>query len=439
MRFRRPPLLPRLATNRFPFVDRPRLWGTAVSHYQVEGGDPCDWTSWEKNGRTRGEACGVAVDGWDRYESDAGLALDAGANAFRFSVSWSRVEPQEGKFDDAALARYRRLVDHLVAIGLEPCVTLFHYTHPLWFHERTPWTSTASVERFRRFAARVVEALGAGVRFWIPLNEPLVFLLAGWFDGQIPPGISDPGTLARVFDHLLAAHAAAAAEIRDRFPDAAVGVAHNMMAFVPERRTSLLDSLLTGAAHRCYNRSLIEAFATGRWDFILPPATRIRGRRDDLPRSLDVFGVNYYSRLHLRCPGTTRFVGEFAYRDESGEGLTDNGWEIVPDSFPALLTEAASAGFPLVVTENGLADANDRLRDRFLESHVGAIERAGVPVHGYFYWSLLDNYEWLDGFGPKFGLYEVDRPTMRRRPRPSVATFRRLGRGFLRCPLTEER
>lgn len=113
---------------RFPFTDRPRLWGTAVSHYQVEGDDACDWTEWEKAGRTRGEPCGRAVGAWDRYESDAGLARDAGANAFRFSVSWSRVEPREGHFDDAALERYGRLVDHLVAIGLEPCLTLFHYT-----------------------------------------------------------------------------------------------------------------------------------------------------------------------------------------------------------------------------------------------------------------------------------------------------------------------
>ncbi len=420
-----------LALTRFPFTDRPRLWGTAISHYQVEGDDACDWSEWEREGKTRGEACGRAVGSWERYESDAALARDASANAFRFSISWSRVEPREGHFDDDALARYGRLVEHLVAIGLEPCVTLFHYTHPLWFHNHTPWTSTASVERFRRFAGRVAEALGERVRLWVPLNEPLVYLLAGWFDGQIPPGIADTKSLRRVFDHLLAAHAAAAAVIREHIPHAAIGIAHNMMAFAPERKSSFLDNLLAGVAHRCYNRSVVEAFATGRWDFLLPPTTRIKGRRDDLPESLDVFGVNFYSRLHMRCPGSTRLVGEFAYRDVTGEGLTDNGWEIVPEAFPALLQEAASAGFPLVVTENGLADGGDRLRSRFLEAHLDAIRRAGVPVHGYFHWSLLDNYEWLDGFGPKFGLYEVDRTTMQRTPRPSVETFRRLGERFL--------
>lgn len=411
-----------MALSRFPFADRPRLWGTAVSHYQVEGNDACDWSAWGR------EACGTAVDSWSRYESDADLARDAGANAFRFSVSWSRIEPREGQFDLFALERYLRLVEHLLRIGLEPVVTLFHYTHPLWFHEKTPWTSTASVDRFARFAFRVVEAFGDRVRFYVPLNEPLVFLLAGYLDAQIPPAIADPRAMARAFDHMMAAHAEAAAVIRERVPHAAIGVAHNMMAFAPERRWNPLDRLLARVAHRCYNRGVIEAFATGRWDFILPPATRIRGRRDDLPKSLDLFGVNFYSRLHLRCPGRQRRVGDFAYRDTNGRGLTDNGWEIVPEVFGRLLHEAAQSGFPLVVTENGIADAADRVRASFIEEHVRALNH----VHGYFHWSLLDNYEWLDGFGPKFGLYAVDRATMARTPRPSIETFRRLGAEFTR-------
>ena len=422
------------AETRFPLDGRPRLWGTAVSHYQVEGGDPCDWSAWEDAGRTRGGACGRAAGSWDRYEEDAALAAETGSNAFRFSISWSRIEPQHGRFDDTALERYRRLVDRLIELDIEPIVTLFHYTHPLWFHERAPWTTSASVEAFARFAGHVTDALGDRVRVWMPLNEPLVFLLAGWFDGQIPPGIADGKVLPRVFDHLMAAHCAAAAAIRERSAHAAIGIAHNMMSFAPERRGSFLDRFVTRMAHRCYNRGLIEAFATGRWDFLLPPTTRLRGRRDELTRSLDFFGVNFYSRLHLRCPGRERLIGEFHYRDESGRGLTDNGWEIVPDELEDALVEASHTRLPLIVSENGIADASDRLRAAFLEDHAASLRRAadrGVPVHGYLYWSLLDNFEWLDGFGPKFGLYEVDRQTLERRPRPSVDVFRRLGEAFL--------
>lgn len=405
-----------------------------MSHYQVEGNDPCDWTDWERAGRTSGEPCGSAVDSWNRYEADASLAAGAGANAFRFSVSWSRIEPKPGEFDDHALARYVTLVEHLNRIAVEPAVTLFHYTHPRWFHERTPWTSPASVQAFARFTRRVVEAFGAGVRLYVPLNEPLVFMLAAYFGGQIPPGLASPGEVRAVFEHLLAAHAESAAVIRELQPHAAVGVAHNMMAFAPERPRHLLDRTLARVAHRSYNRSLLDAFASGRWDFVLPPGTRVRGRNDDLPASLDFFGVNYYSRLHLRCPGRERWVGDFGYRDSSGHGLTDNGWEIFPEAFEGLLREASSAGFPLVVTENGLADQADRLRPFFLRSHLAAIQRAeasGTPVHGYFHWSLVDNYEWLDGFGPKFGLYAVDRTTMARAPRESVEVFRELGKEFL--------
>ena len=426
-----------MAIARFPFADRPRLWGTAVSHYQVEGDDDCDWTAWEELGRTRGEPCGRAVDSWAQYESDAELAKAAGANAFRFSVSWPRIEPRRGEYDEVALARYRKLVDHLVALDLEPVVTLFHYTHPVWFHEQTPWTSTASIRSFAAFTARVADALGDGVRFYVPFNEPLVFLLAGYFDAQIPPGLADGRLLSRAFDHILAAHAEAAAVIRERQPRAAIGVAHNMMAFAPARHGNLVDRILTQLAHTSYNLALVEAFATGRWDLFLPPATRIRGRRDDLPDSLDVFGVNFYSRLHLRWPGRTRFAGDFHYRDSTQYGLTDNGWEIVPHAMVDLLRDAAKCGKPLVVMENGLADATDRLRPAFLERHLHAIHRAekrGVPVAGYFHWSLVDNYEWLDGFAPKFGLYAVDRETMTRTPRRSVETFRRLGAEFLGRP-----
>ncbi|MFA6956847.1 MAG: family 1 glycosylhydrolase [Thermoanaerobaculia bacterium] len=420
---------------RFPFVDRPRLWGVAVSHYQVEGGDPCDWTAWENAGRTRGEPCGDAVGSWERYELDADLAASIGSNAFRFSISWSRVEPKPGEWNDAALDRYARFVEHLVSRGMEPVVTLFHYTHPAWFHDLTPWTSPASVERFRRFAAVVAGRLGKHVRAWTVLNEPLVFVLGGFLDGQIPPGIADPVAAAKAIDHVFAAHAAATAEIRAVNPRAAIGVAHNMMDFAPDRWWSPLDRLVARAGDRFYNASVFEAMTTGEWSFWLPPSIRFRGKRPDLVGSLDFAGVNFYSRLHIRCPGRERLIGDYRYDDRTGHGLTDNGWEIAPALLPRLLEIAGSTGLPVVVTENGLADAHDRLRARFLSEHVDAIREArrlGTDVHGYFHWSLVDNYEWLDGYGPRFGLFEVDRATMARRPRPSAAVFHELGKTYLR-------
>jgi beta-glucosidase len=425
-----------MTAPRFPLSDSPRLWGTAVSHYQVEGGDPCDWSAWEAAGRTRGGPCGPAVDSWRRYEEDADLAAAIGANAFRFSISWSRVEPRRGAFDDAALERYVRFTDHLRARNLEPVVTLFHYTHPLWFHEETPWHSPRSVDAFARFARRVASALAGRARVWTILNEPLVFLLAGYVGGQIPPGFTDPRLARRALAHLLEAHAASAAALREVDPRAAVGIAHNMMAFAPDRPLHPLDCLLSRTADRFYNLALLEAFATGRWSFYLPPATWLRGRCDALPASLDFIGVNLYSRLHLRCPGSGR-IGDFHYRDASGRGLSDNGWEIAPDTALPLLRAAAAFGLPLVITENGVADARDAIRTEFLTAYADVLRRAeeeGIPIAGYFHWSLLDNFEWLEGYAPKFGLFEVDRRTMNRIERPSAALFRRLGAEFLARP-----
>ena len=418
----------------FPFADRPRLFGVAVSHYQVEGDDPCDWTDWEAAGKTRGGGCGRAAGSWERYEEDAAAAAALGANAFRFSVSWSRVEPRRGELDEAALERYGRLVGALHALGLEPIVTLLHYTHPRWFHAETPWTSTESVAAFARFAGAVARALRPAVRCWTVLNEPFVLVLGGFLDGQVPPGLSSGRDAARALDHLLAAHEAAAAEIRAAVPGAAIGVAHNVMGFAPERPGNPFDHLLVKVGHRFYNRTLLDAFGEGRWSAYLPPFTRLAGKRTGLPASLDFLGVNYYSRLHLRFLGDGGRIGSFAYRDPRGRGLTDNGWEIVPEAFLPLLRECASIGKPLLVTENGLADAADAKRAAFLEEHVAVLadaESEGLPIHGYLHWSLVDNFEWIDGWKPRFGLLALDRASLARRPRPSVETFRCLASAYL--------
>lgn len=250
----------------------------------------------------------------------------------------------------------------------------------------------------------------------------------------MPPGLSSARDASRALDHLLAAHEAAAAEIRAAVPGAAIGVAHNVMGFAPERPGNPFDRLLVKVGHRFYNRTLLDAFGEGRWSAYLPPFTRLSGKRPGLPASLDFLGVNYYSRLHLRFLGDGGRIGSFAYRDPGGRGLTDNGWEVVPGALLPLLREAASVGRPLLVTENGLADAADAKRVAYLEEHVAVLaeaEEEGLPVHGYLHWSLVDNFEWLDGWEPRFGLLELDRETLARRPRPSSEAFRRLATAYL--------
>ena len=411
------------------------LWGVATSAYQIEGAVRNDWTEWERAGRLKPgvEPCAGATGHRQRWESDLALLPEAGANAYRFSVEWSRIEPRPGEFDGAALALEARRVERLERLSIEPVATLLHYTHPLWFWREGGWDDPRSVAWFARFAGRVSEALAPRVRLWVTVNEPVVFLLGGYLAGLIPPGHRSFSRSARALEHLLRAHAEASAVLKARDPGARTLFAHNMLDFAPDRPGNPLDRRLVSEGEALYNLSLLEAVATGlvRWAF--PGEGRAILRVPELPGSTDLFGVNYYSRVHLRFRGFPGPVGEVLYRDPRSRGLTQTGWEIHPEGFGRVLRLASQAGLPVVVTENGVATADDRVRRDFLREHALVLAQArasGVPIEGYFHWSLLDNFEWLEGRRPRFGLYEVDYATLARRRRPSADVFARLGRQF---------
>jgi beta-glucosidase len=410
------------------------LWGVATSAYQIEGAIENDWTEWERFGRLKEKhtRCGSASGHRQRWESDLALLPTIGANSYRYSIEWSRLEPRPGEFDPRELSREADRVRLLHALGVEPVVTLHHYTHPVWFWREGGWGNPKSVEWFARLASAVAEAIPS-VRVWVTLNEPIVFVLGGYLGGLIPPGEARFSAAAAALGNLLRAHAAASAVIRERIADARVGIAHNMIEFAPDRPASSWDRKLVAAGDALYNLSLIEAIATGRMRWIFPGEGSAAFEVPDLPASIGFFGLNYYSRIHLRFRGIPGRIGEFFYRDRDGRGLTDTGWEIHPRGFDRALQTAASAGLPIIVTENGIATRNDRLRQEFLREHVVVLSHrrtAGLPIEGYFYWSLLDNFEWLDGFRPRFGLFAVDYATYARQRRPSADLFASLGRSL---------
>jgi beta-glucosidase len=206
-----------------------------------------------------------------------------------------------------------------------------------------------------------------------------------------------------------------------------------MMDFAPDRTGSFADGKLTAAAEALYNRSLLDGLGSGDVRWIFPGQGRAAFRVPDLAGSSDFIGVNYYSRVHMRFRGLGGTPGEFFYRDPESRGLTDMGWEIHPRGMARLVSEAASIGLPVLVTENGIATRNDSVRREFLREHavvLAHLQRSGVPLEGYFHWSLLDNFEWLEGFRPRFGLYEVDYATGARKRRPSADLFASLGKSF---------
>ena len=411
------------------------LWGVATSSYQIEGAVSNDWTDWESRGKLKNPAERSGKAAWhrERWRDVFDLLPTLGANSYRYSIEWSRIEPRPGEYDLAEIELERERVAKLRRLGIEPVVTLHHYTHPSWFWADGGWENPASVERFRRLAGVVGRALFPDVRTWVTLNEPVVFLLGGFVAGLIPPGRSSFGAAARAFEHLLRAHVEAAAELRGIDPNARCGIAHNMLDFAPDRADNFADAKLTASAEALYNRSLLDGLASGEVRWIFPGQGRAVFRVPDLDRSSGFVGVNYYSRVHMRFRGLGGTPGEFFYRDPEGRGLTDMGWEPHPRGLSRLIGEAACIGLPIIVTENGIATRNDSLRREFLREHavvLAHLARSGVPLEGYFHWSLLDNFEWLEGSRPRFGLYEVDYATGARRRRPSADLFSSLGKSF---------
>jgi beta-glucosidase len=411
----------------------------ATSAYQIEGAVENDWTAWERLGRLKvsGIRCGQGSGHRARWQEDLDLLPAIGANAYRYSLEWSRIEPRPGEFDGKELERQRRVAEHLRRRGIEPVVTLHHYTHPLWFGEREGWESSHSPEWFERYAGTVASALKGVVRIWVTFNEPILLLLGGYVAGVIPPGLQSFAQASRAFEQILRAHAAASSALKSRDPESQVGMAHNMLAFAPDRTTNPLDRRLVEIGDRLYNTSLVEAAATGEVAWSLPGQGAVAFRIPDLPRTFDYFGINYYSRVHLRFTGLPGSPGEYLYRDPSGRGYTDMGWEIHPEGLRTVLGQASSSGLPLYVLENGIATEDDARRCHFLREHAVVLRHAvasGLDVRGYFHWSLLDNFEWLEGFRPRFGLFGVDYATGARRRRASADVFSALGRSFTLAP-----
>ena len=396
------------------------FWGVATSAFQLEGSPYADWSAWDQ---TIGSYPDV-TDHYHLYKSDLNLLKELGVNAYRFSLEWSRIEPEEGVWNHDALAHYQEVVDILRENDIEPFVTLHHFTHPRWFLEKHPWHEESSVARFLEFVEKVVSTL-RGVRYWITFNEPYVLLLGGYIEGCMPPGKKDFPSAVRAFRNILVSHAEAYQLLRQGFSNASVGITHNMAVFAPCRGWNPVDRVLTRIAKSFYNYSLLDAFLTGRLKIRVPfkrPMTvelPIKGK-------LDFFGVNYYTRIHVRFNPFKNLGVELEYRDMDGNGLTDTGWEIYPDGLEKVLRYASRLNVPLFVTENGIATHDDREKMRFIQKHVEILERSrrnGLDIRGYFYWSLMDNYEWLRGFDSRFGLYRVDFDTLERKPTETAAYY----------------
>ncbi|MFA5925659.1 MAG: glycoside hydrolase family 1 protein [Parcubacteria group bacterium] len=397
------------------------LWGAAISAHQVEGGNMNDWTEWEKENAKRlaGKAktkwarwqqekfpemfdpenyiSGRACEHYNRYEKDFDIAESLNMNAFRISIEWSRIEPKEGEFDEHEIEHYRKVIRAIRARGMEPFVTLWHFTNPVWFNEKGGWVSKKSVSFFERYIEKILRSLGEDVRFWLVINEPNVYTGFSYLLGTQPPGKKNPFYFLKAYFNLLKAYKKSYGIIHNISPKSKAGFAHSAVFFQVEIWKPI--------------NKLLASFLSGFSNFFLK---RSKGY-------LDFIGYNYYIRIIV------------AHRERKIplKDKTDLGWEICPKGIYHVLKKIHKYNLPIYITENGLADSADVQRERFVKEHLYWIHRAiqdGVDVRGYLYWSFLDNFEMPEvrGFWPRFGLIEVDYKTMERRIRPSAYEFAKI-------------
>ena len=405
------------------------LWGAATSAHQVEGNNShSDWWAWEQAGRVR-ESSGLACDHYRRFAQDFDLAVTLGHKAHRFSIEWSRIEPAQDEWKDEELLHYTQVVQALRSRNLEPIVTLHHFTTPQWLAAQGGWVNPKAVDRFARFTQRVVEALGGLVRYWITINEPMVYVNMHYIEGVGPPGAHSLKRALRVTEHLIRAHAAAYPILHAKRSGALapqVGIAKHLPVFVPCRARWFMDRWVTTYSDRVFNAAFLEALMEGCW--FVPGIAR--WKIPEARGTLDFLGVNYYGRQFIRFgPRPGKWLGtscDLGHHPREVTERTSMGWDVHPPSFLSTLLRAGRLGLPVLVTENGTYMVDDEKRWSFIVRHLEAMIQAmqqGTKIIGYCYWSLIDNFEWAKGFGPRFGLVEVDYATQQRRVRPSGWRF----------------
>ena len=367
------------------------LWGTATAAHQVEGGNVNnDWWAFEHAPATPClESSGDGCDSWNRWPEDLDLVARLGFSVYRFSLEWSRIEPAEGEWSLAALEHYRDICAGCYRRGIRPMVTFHHFTTPRWLAERGGWEAPDAPERFASFCAKAVQTLGAVISYACTLNEPNIVALMGYGYGIFPPGVQDWDRRRAVNDALCRAHRLAVDALRSGPGSFPVGLTLSMNDY----------QAVPGGEER------LEELRRDSEDVFL-----------EATAGDDFIGVQNYSRARVDASG---MLGP-----EKGVFVTQMGYEYWPQALAACVRRAAAVtGLPVIVTENGIGTADDAQRRAFVTEALAGLHRCmeeGVEVRGYIHWSLLDNFEWVLGYGPTFGLVAVDRVSFDRMPKPSA-------------------
>jgi beta-glucosidase len=409
-------------------------WCSATAAHQVEGNNYfSDWWAFEQvEGHIRNnDRSGIAANQWNLLNSDIERMRELKLNSYRFSIEWAKLQPQPDQWDSSVLLHYQRQVRKLKKAGIEPIVTLNHFTLPQWVAVKGGWSAVENIEPFLRYSEKVFRALREDVTYWVTFNEPMVLITSGYLEGVFPPARKGAHELAlQSLKNILVAHANTVDRLRalDLSQKAQFGFAHHLRVFDAANPWSPMDRWMAAHLDQVWNWSFTEALTTGRFKMKIPLAASIDVEIPKLKGSQDFFGLNYYSRDRVAFSFTAPY---FKRLTTAGASQSDLGWEIYPQGLGRLLDEvyARFPNLPILITENGIADAKDQQRAAFIRDHLIEIENAldrGINVVGYCHWSLIDNFEWAEGFTPRFGLYEVDYRSQKRTPRSSALIMQQI-------------
>lgn len=396
------------------------LWGVSTSAYQIEGNIKNDWSEWEKKNakllankahsnwqdwqqkkfpemfEVNNYICGQACNSFKLFEKDLECLIKLNCNSYRLGIEWARVEPEKGKIDIEAIENYRRMLKLLKNNNIKVILTLWHWTNPLWLAEEGGWENKKVIEYFSNFTKLILNELGKMVDYWVILNEPLMVIGHGYLDGKFPPNKKFNWKLFKVLNNFIKVQKKIYKLIHEKYPDSQVGVAMTTGAFTAANNFNPIEKLMAVMANYFRNHWFVR---------------RINNYSDYI-------GVNYYHH--------NRLIWYPPFKKNLYEKITDRGWEIYPEGLYTVLKDYKKYNKPILILENGIADADDKQRADFIKDHLLFVYRAiveGVDVRGYFYWSLLDNFEWAEGYWPKFGLFAVDKNTFVRTSRSSVEVY----------------
>ncbi len=385
------------------------FWGAATSSHQIEGDKHNDWTEWEKSEkrfshlRSTGLAeqygldnfvSGKACNHYKLFHEDFNLAKELGHNVLRFSIAWSRIEPEEGVFDQKEIDHYKEKARKLRELGIEPFVTLWHWPIPVWLRDKGGWQSGKVINYFSRYTEKVVASLKDEVQFWITLNEAELYANNSYLSGIWPPQKKNLISYLLVTRNLIKAHRKAFKIIKKINPIAQIGVATN-------------NVYIEAYKNRAVNL-LLKKFADWWVNFYF--LNRINDCQDFI-------GLNYY--FHNRI--------NYGFNRNENAIVSDIGWELYPEGMYFVLKDLKKYNKPIYITENGLADAKDEKRAWYIFETLKHVHKAideGVDVRGYLHWSLMDNFEWEKGFWPRFGLVEIDYKNCERKARTSAYFYK---------------